>query len=132
MKKFLSVVLCVLSVVAMLSSCEKKIQKCRVAVKSLNDSVMVAKLDKYDIEFNTVQARFLNGVIMAGDSAEVDYVGDLREKKAVAVIVSLIPPKPHYIKSGYDPSKKLEMSPMSENEEKEMDAFIERAKKHGH
>ena len=132
MKRFLSVVLCVLSVVVLLSSCEKRIQTCRVAVKGVNDSVMVAKLDKYDIEFNTVQARFVNGAVMAGDSAVVEYVGDLREKKVVAVIVSLIPPKPHYIEAGYDPSKKLEVAPMGEEEEKEMDAFIERAKKHGH
>ena len=131
MKKIVFVFICILSLVATLTSCEEKIQKCRAAVKEMNDSAMVTKIDKYDIKFDTKQAKFMGGAVMPGDSVVIDYVGDLRDKTAKAVIVSLIPPKPNYIEAGYDPSKKLETSPMSKEEVKEMEDFMKRAHENG-
>ena len=72
------------AVLLAVSSCEEKIQTTTGKVKKLNDSTMVATIDKYDITFDMKQVRFDNGVVIPGDSAVIHYIGDLRDKQAKA------------------------------------------------
>ena len=114
------------------SSCTKRVEQTRALVKSVNDSTMIASIDKYDITFDIMEANFLNGAVMSGDSVAIEYVGNLRDKSAKALLVNLVPPKPRYIKPGYDSTKELKTAPMSESEKENLDAFVKEAKKHGH
>ena len=54
------------AVLLAVSSCEEKIQTTTGKVKKLNDSTMVATIDKYDITFDMKQVRFDNGVVIPG------------------------------------------------------------------
>lgn len=77
---------------------------------------MVTAIGEYDIKFNIKQTEYTNGMIMVGDSVSVHYTGDLRDKKALALIVKLIPKKGVVVDATYDPDKELKISerPMSE------------------
>ena len=119
-------------VLSLFASCQEKMQTCHGKVKRMTDTTIVATVDKYEILFDTRDASFLNGAVLLGDSAVFNYVGDLRKKEVKAMMVNLIPPKPHYIKPGYDPAKELKTAPISEGEKEQLDAFVKEAKKHGH
>lgn len=119
------------AVLLAVSSCEEKIQTTTGKVKKLNDSTMVATIDKYDITFDMKQVRFDNGVVIPGDSAVIHYIGDLRDKKATALLIRLIPPKPRVAEAVYDPSKKLETTPMTKEQIKQHEEALEFAKEHG-
>ena len=119
------------AVLLAVSSCEEKIQTTTGKVKKLNDSTMVATIDKYDITFDMKQVRFDNGVVIPGDSAVIHYIGDLRDKKATALLIRLIPPKPRVADAVYDPSKKLETTPMTKEQIKQHEEALEFAKEHG-
>ena len=92
---------------------------------------MVATIDKYDITFDMKHVRFDNGVVIPGDSAVIHYIGDLRDKKATALLIRLIPPKPRVADAVYDPSKKLETTPMTKEQIKQHEEALEFAKEHG-
>ena len=114
------------------SSCKERVEHTRALVKSVNDSTMIASIDKYDITFDIMGANFLNGAVMSGDSVSIEYVGNLRDKSAKALLVNLVPPKPRYLKPGVDTSRPLKTAPMSKSEKEQLDAFVKEAKKHGH
>lgn len=113
-KKFVFVV-AVIAMAAMVS-CKDKIQTTKGVVKKTNDSALVVSIGKYDIVFSTKQARKDNEIIMKGDSVLIHYVGDLREKKARALLLHLLPRKGTVVDAVYDPSKELIVSekPMPE------------------
>ena len=119
------------AVLLAVSSCEEKIQTTTGKVKKLNDSTMVATIDKYDITFDMKQVRFDNGVVIPGDSAVIHYIGDLRDKQAKALLIKLIPPKPRIVEAVYDPSKKLETKPMTKEGAKRKHAGFKLAKELG-
>ena len=119
------------AVLLAVSSCEEKIQTTTGKVKKLNDSTMVATIDKYDITFDMKHVRFDNGVVIPGDSAVIHYIGDLRDKKATALLIRLIPPKPRVAEAVYDPSKKLETTPMTKEQIKQHEEALEFAEEHG-
>lgn len=95
---------------------------------------MIVKIDDYDINFVTKQAKYDNGAVMPGDSVVIHYVGDLREKHAVAAIVRLIPKPGRIVEAGYDPTKPLKVSDQSltDKEKKDLDDFVKESQKYGH
>ena len=131
MKKILSL-LSLVVVLSLFASCQEKIKTCHGKVKRVTDTTIVATVDKYEILFDTRDANFLNGAVLFGDSAVFNYIGDLRKKEVRAMVVNWIPPKPHYIKKGYDSTQELKTAPMSEGQKEQLDAFVKEAKKHGH
>lgn len=131
MKKVIFSLLAILTIL-LVSSCKERMETTRALVKSVNDSTIVASIDKYDITFDILNANFLNGAVMRGDSVSIEYVGDLRDKTVKALLINLVPPKPRYMKPGIDKSKPLKTEPMSKTEVENLDAFVEEAKKHGH
>lgn len=96
---------------------------CSGKVKNLNDTVMVTAIGDYAIKFNIKKAEYTNGMIMIGDSVSVHYTGDLRDKKALALIVKLIPQKGVVVDATYDPDKELKTSerPMSEKAARDLE-----------
>lgn len=128
-----SLLFIVLSTVAILfSSCKEKIQTTTALVKKTSDTTLVATIDKYDIVFDVKDSRCDNGAIMPGDSVSIHYVGDLRNKKAKAVLLTLIPQKGTIVEAIYDPSKELMTKPLSEEEMKRISKGMDYLKKHGH
>ena len=119
-------------VLLFIASCEEKVQVCSAKVKSISDSTVTMTIDKYDIVFDAKQANFANGAVIPGDSAKVSYIGNLRDKKAQALIVELIPIKGNVIKHEVDLSRKLETAPMSKEKKEDIDKFVEISKKRGH
>lgn len=97
----------------------------------MTDTTMVATMGDYAITFDTKKAQYTNGAIMDGDSVVIHYVGDLKERKAKAAIVKLIPKKGRVVEAVYDPSKELEVSeqPMSKDEEKHLEGFVKKYRK---
>lgn len=89
---------------------------------------MVTRIGDYKITFDTKHAKCDNGMVMAGDSVVVHYVGDLKEKKALAALIRLIPPQGNIIKAGYDPTKELKTAPMSDEDAKKLDKFVKKVK----
>ena len=96
----------------------------------MSDTTMVAQIDKYDIVFDTKKARNDNGAVMVGDSVTIRYIGDLREKKARALLLCLIPKKGTVVEAVYDPSKELIVSdrPMTEQQVNDEKKFAESGK----
>ena len=90
---------------------------------------MVTGIGQYQIQFDISKARFTNGAIMVGDSVRVNYIGDLKEKKAKAVIVYLMPQKSNVVTAGFNPDAELETKPMTSEEKESFDKFVETAKK---
>ena len=131
MKKTLGLILCS-AILLGVSSCREKIQSTAGVVKKLNDTAMVAKISDYLITFDIKKMKLTHGAVMPGDSVKIDYVGDLKERKAIALIVTYIPQAGHYVEAGYDPTKKLITKPSTPKEDKELDEFLKDAKKHGH
>ena len=119
------------AVILTFSSCEEKLQMTTGKIKKMNDSTMVATIDKYDITFDMKQVRFDNGVVIPGDSAVIHYIGDLRDKQAKALLIKLIPPKPRIVEAVYNPDAELKTRPMSKEEQKEFEEGIKYAKEHG-
>ena len=130
MNKITSTLLFLLVLIA--CSCQEKIQSTHGKVKKMTDSTLVAIIDKYDIVFDIKDARYDNGAVMFGDSVIIHYVGDLREKKAKALLFKLIPQPGKVVEAVYDPSKELVTAPMTPDEKKQFDKGIDFAKKHGH
>lgn len=97
----------------------------------MTDTTMVTSMGDYAITFDTKKAQYTNGAIMDGDSVVIHYVGDLKERKAKAAIVKLIPKKGRVVEAVYDPSKELEVSeqPMSKDEEKHLEGFVKKYRK---
>jgi len=127
MKKIFSFL--VLTTCLVLVACHsEQIRLTQGHIKEMTDTSMVVVIDNYDITFVTKQAKYDNGAMMPGDSVAIHYVGDLREKHAVAALVKLIPPQGNYVKPGYDPTKELKTAPMSEEEAKKFDDLIEHDK----
>lgn len=124
MKKY---IVCLAAVATMMSvtSCQEKIKTTKGQVKRMSDTTAVVTIDKYDIVFDTKQARFDNGAIMQEDSVTVHYIGDLRDKRAKALIVRLMPKKGTVVEAVYDPSKELIVSdePMSEEQIKSLEKY---------
>lgn len=126
------VIMAFAAAVMLVSSCQEKIQTTKAMVKKTTDTTLVATIDKYDIVFDIKQARCDNGAVMAGDSVTIHYIGDLRDKKAKALLLKLMPQKGTVVEAKYDPSKELLTKPMTPEEQKEFEEGIEFAKKNGH
>ena len=108
-----------------LASCQKKILTTKGEVKRMSDTTIVAKIDRYDIVFDTKKAKCDNGAVMPGDSVTIHYVGDLRDKRAKALLVRLMPKKGTVVDAIYDPSKELIVSeiPLTEKEKESLKKF---------
>ncbi len=100
------------------SSCQEKIKTTKGVVKNISDTTTVVKIDKYDIVFDTKQARLDNGAIMLEDSVAIHYIGDLRDGKVKALLIRLMPKKGTVVEAVYDPSKELKVKeePMSDEQ----------------
>lgn len=129
MKKY---IVCLAAVATMMSvtSCQEKIKTTKGQVKRMSDTTAVVTIDRYDIVFDTKQARFDNGAIMQEDSVTIHYIGDLRDKRAKALIVRLMPKKGTVVEAVYDPSKELVVSeePMSDEEVEKLEKFAKSGK----
>lgn len=121
-----------IAAIAMMSvtSCQEKIKTTKGQVKRTSDTTAVVTIDKYDIVFDTKQARFDNGAIMQEDSVIVHYIGDLRDKRAKALIVRLMPRKGTVVEAVYDPSKELIVSDeqMTDEEIKSLEKYARSGK----
>ena len=127
MKKLVIFLFCCIA--AIVISCKsKEVKVCSGQISRMSDTTIVAKIGDYDITFNTKKAEYTHGAVMPGDSVMIHYVGDLKEKKAIAAIVYLIPPKGNVVEAGYNPSKKLETAPLDEEDVKSMDEFVKKVK----
>lgn len=95
---------------------------------------MVTIVGDYSIAFDITQTRYDNGLVQPGDSVNVHYVGNLRDKKAKAVLVNLIPRKGVIMEITGEPdmSKELKTKEMEADEQKAIDEFVRESKKHGH
>lgn len=129
-KNLLFILLSTVSVV--FYSCTEKVQTTIALVKKTTDTTLVAAIDKYDIVFDVKDSRCDNGAIMPGDSVTIHYVGDLRNKKAKAVLLTLIPKKGTIVEATYDPSKELKTKPLSDEDSKRIKNGIDYLKSHGH
>ena len=118
MDKNMKKIMILAGVVLTMMSCQEEIKTTRGLVKRMSDTTLVAQIDKYDIVFDTKKARIDNGAVMIGDSVTVHYIGDLREKKARALLLCLIPKKGTVVEAVYDPSKELKVKeePMSDEQ----------------
>lgn len=120
-----------LAAVLTLAGCHtKQIKVCAGKIDHMSDTTIVVKIGDYDITFDVKKARYTNGVVMPGDSATIHYVGDLKERHAVAAIVYLMPAKGTVVDAVYDPTKELKTAPMSKEDAKELDDFVEHQKAH--
>lgn len=101
-----------------LGACQEKIKTTVGLIEKVSDTTAVVKIDKYLIVFDTKQARFDNGAVMKNDSVAVHYIGDLRDKKAKALLVKLMPRKGTVVEAVYDPSKELKVKeePMADQQ----------------
>lgn len=120
-------ILCMATTAILLAmvSCQEKIQTTKAFVRKMNDTVMTASIDKYDIKFDIKKARCDNGAVMPGDSVVIHYIGDLREKQARALLLRLMPKKGTVVEAVYDPSKELIVSdqPLTEEEAANLKKF---------
>ena len=113
-------------VTLILASCTSdKIQKTTGTVKSIKDSTMLVAIDKYDISFDVSKARYDNGAVMKDDSVVIHYIGNLRDKKANALLLRLVPNQGTVVEAVYDPSKELitDQNPMPEEQVKKLEKF---------
>ena len=128
-KSFYKVLVTALAMLAV-TSCQEKIKTTTGLVRRVSDTSAVVVVDKYDIVFDTKKARFDNGAIMHEDSVTIHYIGDLRDKRAKALLVHLIPKKGTVVEAVYDPSKELVVSekPLSKGEVERLKKFARSGK----
>ena len=85
MKKYVIIPLLLLVMLAM-HSCRKEIKVCTAKIEEVSDSTsMTTMIGDYQISFDISKARFTNGAVMRGDSVRINYIGDLKERKATGV-----------------------------------------------
>lgn len=121
--------LMIFAALLILAGCHtKEIKVCSGLIDHMSDTTITTKIGDYDIIFDVRKARYTNGAVMPGDSVTIHYIGDLKEKHAVAAVVYLMPPVGDVVEAGYDPSKELLTSPKSEEDVKKLDEFVEKVK----
>lgn len=98
----------------------------------MNDTSIVATVDDEDAFFVVTKAKFVNGAVNIGDTIDVDYSGSLSDDNVQAHVIRVIPKKPQYIETKYNPNAKLESVPMTSDQEKSLDQFVKDSKKRGH
>lgn len=82
MKKYVIIPLLLLVLFAV-QSCRKEIKVCTAKVQEVTDSMsMKTMIGDYEITFDMSKARLTNGAVMPGDSVRINYIGDLKERKA--------------------------------------------------
>lgn len=119
-----------LGILLTISSCKDKLQTTNAEVKKLTDTTFVATIDKYDISFDSKDARYDNGAIMEGDSVTIHYVGNLRDKKVKAMLVKLLPREGNIVEVKYDPTKDLKTKEISPEELKKLKEGVKYSKSH--
>lgn len=128
MKKIFGFIIAFFAVLLLSVSCRKVVKdKTSGLVDEITDSVMVLKIGDSKVHFDITSAVFTHGVVMYGDSVIVDYIGDLKEKRALAEAIFLIDrPSPIVeIKHGeIDSTKELLTRPADEGEIEEFDNLI--------
>lgn len=118
-----------LAFLLVIASCSQEIKTCTGRINRINDTLMTMQIGDYEVEFDMRKARYTNGAVMRGDSVNVDYVGELRDKKGRALIVCLVPPEGTVIEAVVDTTKELITAPMSEEDARRLDEFVKNAKK---
>ena len=75
----------------------KDVEGLVVDIKTVNDSLSSAKvlIDGDTVVFKMTDARFINGMIMYGDSVKISYI-EGRNDTLRALIVNITPKAPHY------------------------------------
>lgn len=127
MKKYVIIPLLLLVMLAM-HSCRKEIKVCTAKIEEVSDSTsMITMIGDYQISFDISKARFTNGAVMPGDSVRINYIGDLKERKAKALVVYLIPKPGNVVDAVYDPNKELLTKPMDPEDKRRLDEFVEHA-----
>ena len=131
MKIDIKYITAVVVTVLALTSCRDKIQTTKGKIKRMSDTTVVAQIDRYDIVFDVKKAKFDNGAVMPGDSVTVHYVGDLRDKRAKALLIKLMPKRGTVVEAIYDPSKELVVSeePLSEKDKASLEKYAKSGKK---
>jgi len=129
MKRILSIVFC-LAFIMLFNACREEMKVTSVKLNGVTDSTIVTKIDGHEIVFSIKEATFDNGMVMAGDSVTVHYVGDMGQGTARALLIKLIPRKGHVVNAVYDPSKELKTDSLSDTDLKSMHEAIEFAKRH--
>ena len=131
----LSFLLPLLASVLFLCSCGEDIKTCSGRIKELTDSTMVAVTGGKDVTFDISRVQYDNGIVMAGDSVGIHYVGKLGGE-AYAVLVRLFPKQGEVMTIGReaDTSRVLKTKdePMTEQELRSLENFVRKSKAHGH
>ena len=88
---------CMLALISCGSKEIKDIKGLVADIKAVNDSLVSAKIliGGDTAIFKMTDARFINGMFMAGDSVKISYI-EGRKDTLRALIVSIIPKAPHY------------------------------------
>jgi len=129
MKRIISIVFC-FAFMMLFYACREEMKVTSVKLNGVTDTTVVANIDGHEIAFDIRKATFDNGMVMAGDSVTVHYIGDMGQGTAKALLIKLIPRKGNVVNAIYDPSKELKTDSLSESESKAMHEAIEFAKRH--
>ena len=96
----------------MLASCQQNVEVTAGRIKSIDtETSMTLQVGEYEVEVNTSNAIYSNGSVLPKDSVNVFYVGNIREKKIIAVDVALVPPPPAWVENKVDTTKELITAP---------------------
>lgn len=112
-----------------IASCGKKeMTTVKATITEMTDTTITAKVENDSMLFSTKKATYTNGAVMSGDSVVIYYVKGFGKKHATAAVVELIPPKGTIVEVGTDTTKELKAVPMTDEEVKEFDNFVEHEK----
>lgn len=126
MKKFIEIIIPVLCVVLLMTSCKPRIKQVNGRVTYFKQDTMKVLVDGDEKTYYTDGAQFLGGIPMEKDSVEIMRLKDK------AQIVRLIPPKGRIIDIHKDTTKVVMTRPMKKGEKEKFDKFIQLEKKRMH
>jgi uncharacterized protein involved in exopolysaccharide biosynthesis len=119
MKKFIGIIIPVLCVVLLITSCKPKLKQVNGRVTYFRQDTIKVMVDGDEKTYLTDQAQFLGGMPMVKDTVEIMR---LRDK---AQIVRLIPPKGHIVNIKAKSNKPLLTSPAPKDNAEREKKFLE-------
>ncbi len=123
MKKILTVIIPVLCVVLLMTSCKPKVKQANGRVTYFKQDTMKVMIDGDEETFLTETAQFPAGAVIEKDSVEIIYVKDR------AQVVRLIPHMGRIIDTRINKSKPLMGQPAPKDQMKKTKEFVEMMKK---
>lgn len=122
MKKNIGIIISVLCIVIMATSCKPKLKQVNGHITYFKQDTMRVVVEGEEKMFLTENAQFPAGAVMDNDSVEIIYVEDM------AKIVRLIPRRSRIIDTHIDKSKPLLTAPASKDNAIRSKQFVEMMK----